>query len=1072
MSVSGLTAEVQYKSYPAGYYPMRDLNEDYYICNWPLYHQDKALSSKQWYNGFWSRPAADEFPGSDKDVVKQTIIEHEAVFKNQVYELHRLYRVQRGLKDEIKRKGLHVGQIAVDTESRPLPFQLTSEDAQKWHFSSIPGASSCYGWPSISDTKGIPLDSPEGNSTQGSPFVHQHGGSSKLKEVLECRPSKVRRKMFDLQLPADQYIDDEELKQIENENGSSSCDIPCQGSKIVAGRSVSLSNGGYSGIYADSARSDLHINSRNVADLNAPIQIEDMNASASFVHAGNFFSEREIRGEEVFMKAKPKILGFLDQKAPNSLCQSSSGSSNAHGNNKNDGVLSFHVLKQGQDKVDLQPVSQTLQWEKFRPSSQPMQSSFKKSCNSPAYLSTDQAMMVHSRERTKCGLVISESSKNSESIFASDSPNRHKIASLSDSRNFRRSGSSSDNLSNGLSQKSMLAEGLPSLDSYRTPRKDSQPAAQSHGSFGSRWHDSNASLSPGYQNLPTRNGFHYELSSRSEKASVCIPVISRDSHNHANRYAASEHSNTRKCTSSNIAIVDSEREIKQNSALSSGSFHKSTSPQGVAIKNGESTQQETVLVPHWLRVMPAREREKNSGIDSNHGEMSFVQSSSSHLSSKVEAGNGPSQTFSQCAESFSPLCKVESKRMEIGEGPDRKIFGFPIFANPPTSKNAFSPLASPSISITQESKCEVTDHKREVRMFDINLPCDPVSEWSELAAEETLDLEKESSTKNAYLKHQFDLNSCVLDNETSMTPSVPSVVGKVNVEIDLEAPPVLETEEDSFQGEEIPGKLLETSIPLAHQETEQSLENLGRIAAEAIVAISTVGFSNCLDSTAQDLPEEASLDCLEWFAGIVASFEDHCSWTRSEAAAPRDCEEQNVEESTSESIDYFESMTLRQVEMGEEEYLPKPLIHETPRAEDAAVTPASNRPRRGQARRGRQRRDFQRDILPGLASLSRHEVTEDLQTFGGLMRAMGYSWHTGSTRRNSSRNVSSRGRQRLASGPPTAALDATCSPMMHQKNTVEVGLEDRTPTVWGNTPRRPRRQRCPAGNPPLHVPPT
>ncbi|KAF8040441.1 hypothetical protein BT93_B2616 [Corymbia citriodora subsp. variegata] len=1042
MSISGVTTEVQYKSHPGGCYPMRDLNGDYYIY---------------------------EFPGSDKDVVKQTIIEHEAVFKNQVYELHRLYKVQRGLKDEIKRKGLHIGQIDPDTESSPLPFRLTSEDAQKWHFSSFPGTSSCYG-PSISDTKGIPSNSPEGKSIQGSPFVHQHGGSSKLKEVLDCRPSKVGRKMIDLRLPADQYIDDEELEQIENENGSLSCNIPCQGSRIVAGNSVSLSHGGYAGMYTDSARSDLHINGRNVADLNEPIQIEDTNASASFVHAGHFFSEREIHSQELFMKAKPKVQGFFDQKAPNSLCQSSSGSSNAHVNNKNDAGLSFHVLKQGQDKVDLQPLSQTLQWEKFCLSSQPAQSSFKKSSNSPAYLLTDQAMMGHSRERTKCGLVVSESSKNSESIFGSDSPNRHKITSLSDSGNFRRSGSSSDNLSNTLSQKSMV-EGLPSLDSYRTPRKDPQPAAQSHGSFSGRWHDSNPSLSPGYQNLPTRNGFHYELSLRSEKASVCIPVTSHDSRNHATRYLASEQLNTRKRATSNCATVDSEREIKRNPVLSSDSLHKSTSPQGVVIKNGESTQQETLLVPHWLRVMPAREREKCSGVDSNHREMSFVQSSSSHLSSKVEAGDGPSQTFAQCVESFSPLCKVESKRMEIGEGPDRKIFGFPIFASPPTSKNALSPLASPSTCITQESKCEVTDHKREVRTFDINLPCDPISEWSEVAAEETLDLEKESSTKNAYLKHQFDLNSCVLDDETSMTPSVPSVVGKVIVEIDLEAPPVLETEEDSFQGEEIPGKPLEISIPFTQQETEQSLENLGRTAAEAIVAISTVAFSNCLDSTAQDLPEEASLDCLDWFASIVASFEDHSSWTRSEAA-PRDCEEQNVEESTSEIIDYFESMTLRQVEMGEDEYLPKPLIPETPRAEDVVVNPASNRPRRGQARRGRQRRDFQRDILPGLASLSRHEVTEDLQTFGGLMRAMGYSWQTGSTRRNSSRNVSSRGRPRLASGSPTAVLDATCSPMMHQKNTVEVGLEDRTPTVWGNTPRRPRRQRCPAGNPPLHVPPT
>lgn len=1056
MSISGVTAEVQYKRHPAGYYPMRDLNEDYYICNWPHYHQDKALLSKQLYNGFWSRPAADEFTGSDKDVVKQTIIEHEAVFKNQVYELHRLCRVQRGLKDEIKRKGLHIGRIAPDTESSPLPFRLTSEDAQKWHFSSLPGASSCYG-PSISDTKGIPLNSPEGNSTQGSSFVRQHGSALKLKEVLECRPSKVRRKMFDLQLPADQYIDDEELEQIENENGSLSSDIPCQGSRIVAGSSVSLSHGGYAGNYTDSARSDLHINSRNVADLNEPIQIEDMDASASFAHAGHFFSEREMRSQEFFMKAKPKILGFLDQKAPNSICQSSSGSSNAHVNIKNDGGLSFHVLKQGQDKVDLQPVSQTLQWEKFCSSSQPVQSSFKKSCNSPAYLLTDQAMIGHSRERTKCGLVISESSKNSESVFASDS------------RNFRCSGSS-DNLSNSLSQKSMV-EGLPSLDSYRTPRKDSQPAAQSHGSFGSRWLDSSASLSSGYQNLPTQNGFPYELSSRSEKASVCIPVINHGNHSHASRYVASEQLNTRKYITSNCAIVDSEREIKRNSVLSSGSFRKSTSPQGVAIKNRESTQHETLLVPHWLRVMPAHEREKNSGIDSNHREMSFVQSSSSYLSSKVDAGNGPSQTFAQCAESFSPLCKVESKRMEIGEDPDRKIFGFPIFASPPTSKNAFSPLASPSISISQESKCEVIDHKREVRMFDINLPCDPISEWSEVAAEETLDLEKESSTKNAYLKHEFDLNSCVLDDETSTTPSVPSVVGKVIVEIDLEAPPVLETEEDSFQGEEIPGKPLETSVPLPQKETEQSLDNLGKMAAEAIVAISTVAVSNCLDSIVQDSPEEASLDCLDWFAGIVASFEDHSSWTRS-GAAPRDCKEQNVEESTSENLDYFESMTLRQVEMGEDEYLPKPLIPETPCAEDVVVTPASTRPQRGQARRGRQRRDFQRDILPGLVSLSRHEVTEDLQTFGGLMRAMGYSWHTGSTRRNSGRNVSSRGRPRLASGSPTAASDATCSPTMHQKNTVELGLEDRTPTVWGNTPRRPRRQRCPAGNPPLHVPST
>lgn len=65
------------------------------------------------------------------------------------------------------------------------------------------------------------------------------------------------------------------------------------------------------------------------------------------------------------------------------------------------------------------------------------------------------------------------------------------------------------------------------------------------------------------------------------------------------------------------------------------------------------------------------------------------------------------------------------------------------------------------------------------------------------------------------------------------------------------------------------------------------------------------------------------------------------------------------------------------------------------------------RPRRGQARKPRQRRDFQRDILPSIASLSRHEVTVDLQTIGGLMRASGRPWQMAVSRRRSKRIKSS-----------------------------------------------------------------
>ena len=149
--------------------------------------------------------------------------------------------------------------------------------------------------------------------------------------------------------------------------------------------------------------------------------------------------------------------------------------------------------------------------------------------------------------------------------------------------------------------------------------------------------------------------------------------------------------------------------------------------------------------------------------------------------------------------------------------------------------------------------------------------------------------------------------------------------------------------------------------------------------------------------------------------------------------------------------------------------MPKPFVPEVQTVEDAGASSLTNRPRRGNARRGRQRRDFQRDILPGLASLSRHEVTEDIQIFGGLMRATGHTWNSSLTRRNGTRNGGARGRRKkvVDTSTPVLATTTTTSPLIYQLNNIEASLEDnKSLTGWGKTPRRPRRQRCPAGNPP------
>jgi hypothetical protein len=82
---SGMGTKVQCKGYLPGYYTMRDLNENSNSCSWSLYYGDKTSVNGQYYNDFLPRAATDSYPGYDKDAVKHMMLEHEAIFKNQVF---------------------------------------------------------------------------------------------------------------------------------------------------------------------------------------------------------------------------------------------------------------------------------------------------------------------------------------------------------------------------------------------------------------------------------------------------------------------------------------------------------------------------------------------------------------------------------------------------------------------------------------------------------------------------------------------------------------------------------------------------------------------------------------------------------------------------------------------------------------------------------------------------------------------------------------------------------------------------------------------------------------------------
>lgn len=66
---------------------MRDLNEESSSCGWPLFYGDKSLTNGQYYNNYLPSSTTDACSAYDKDVVKRMMLEHEAVFKNQVMNL-------------------------------------------------------------------------------------------------------------------------------------------------------------------------------------------------------------------------------------------------------------------------------------------------------------------------------------------------------------------------------------------------------------------------------------------------------------------------------------------------------------------------------------------------------------------------------------------------------------------------------------------------------------------------------------------------------------------------------------------------------------------------------------------------------------------------------------------------------------------------------------------------------------------------------------------------------------------------------------------------------------------------
>uniref|UniRef100_A0A2P2MGR5 Uncharacterized protein LOC105121218 n=1 Tax=Rhizophora mucronata TaxID=61149 RepID=A0A2P2MGR5_RHIMU len=1058
--------KVHFESCFPEYFSMKDISEDSNGCSWPLNYGDRTFANGQYYNGFFPRAIADAYAGHDKDVVKQRMLEHEAIFKDQLYELHRLYKIQRELMEDIKRKELHKNQIPIEVSlsSSPLASQITSEDARKWHIPRFPLANSFCARQSTSGIEDIhsPLSSMKGSSLQGGPLPSQDGCTSKDVEILETRPTKVRKLMFDLRLPADEDIDTEETEHLRDDKLSGiSSFLSNKNHKIAleCRRNLFPVDVCKSNCQGDALRSDSFSRNKNsVTDLNEPVEAEEINASAYVDLLGCNSSSGQVQKQEVAAQSKSQLLGFsrsiplnADHGSENGTLHNTSSQINPNGK------WFFPQMIGAVNSNNLKSTPQGLVREKLAASSQPMQPMFHKTYESPNFVQGGQGKVDQLRERMVHGPELSERNRevcngsHPESFVVSrNSP--CLIAAPNLRKSWSNSVSSWEKPCGSLSQRSMSAQTHPYLNSSAT-LSSSQSSNQSYEVFGDHWnYNSNSACKPSFRSeMPIRNGFYHGTSSGSKEL-VQLPSGTYDYLNcTAANNVASEHlisqGSAKVCKSSNFMDLNSPKDVELNRVPSNSLSYKRTLEPGVTIRDVERKSKDNAATLPWLRVKPACKNEvTNARVDLHTRESSPLNIDTQNMKS------------TSCSDAF------ETCRTEISESSScRKLLGFPIFVKPPVFKQETS-LTSPSASHPLTS--EEVDNKRKIRVLDINLPCDPtvLPDLIQQPVPEGMLIKKETDGKVANMRHKIDLNSCMSEDDSSVH-SVPGSNAKIISGIDLEAPIDLETEKDAIPGKECPEKVYEVPLGLPQCKAESLPDEVAMIAAEAIVAISSSGACIHLNDATCSAVESSMTDPLHWFVDIASSCGEDLESRFDKASRGKDGEEK--ERSSPEAIDYFESMTLNLTETKEEDYMPKPLVPENLNLEEMGNTPLPTRTRKGQARRGRQRRDFQRDILPGLASLSRHEVTEDLQTFGGLMRTTGHPWHSGLMRRNTTRNGGARGRRRtrISSSPPVTALPP-CTPLIQQLNNIEVGLEDRSLTGWGKTTRRPRRQRCPAGNPP------
>ncbi|KAJ6820381.1 uncharacterized protein M6B38_396730 [Iris pallida] len=208
--------KVQCENYLSVNQLMKNLNEDS-SGHFPQSSDDSDETlSDDLYNGCMPVPV-NGCSVYDKEMLKRTMLEHQAVFREQVWELHRLYRTQKSLMDELKNQDLYRVPIEMETSGcYTYSSQIPSETKQKiWGMPHLTAASTSYNREAVVGTDDV---KPSLNLMQYNEISMEKGSSLAGGKLLDSKLKIHPKRKIDLQLPADVYIDTEDSEKANREN--------------------------------------------------------------------------------------------------------------------------------------------------------------------------------------------------------------------------------------------------------------------------------------------------------------------------------------------------------------------------------------------------------------------------------------------------------------------------------------------------------------------------------------------------------------------------------------------------------------------------------------------------------------------------------------------------------------------------------------------------------------------------------------------------------------------------------------------------------------------------------------